>query len=96
MQSDRGGQLVFHLDETAANRWDARGEAFDDLRGRRDWISGSEACAGCQGTFAAGMVAVDEVSAGEYAVRVSLHRAPLFSRPAGLEADIPSTGTLWP
>ena len=58
---DGGGELVFHLNEGAADRGDARGEALDDFGRRRDGITCGESRTGGQRAFAAGVVAIEEM-----------------------------------
>src|SRR5690349_9033302 len=74
LQGDGGGELVFHLDEDAAQGGHTSGETLHDFGGRRDGVAGSEARAGGQGALAAGVVAIEEVHPGEDAARVSVHR----------------------
>src|SRR5579872_2806600 len=76
LQSNGGREFVFHLNEGSADGWYSCGEAFDNFRGRRDGISCSKSRTGSERTFAAGMVAIDEVHAGEDAARISLHLPP--------------------
>src|SRR5581483_10296093 len=76
LQGDRGSQFVFHLNERSADGGHTRGEAFNDFGGRGDGIASRKESSGSEGAFAASMVAVNEVSAGKNAARISLHRAP--------------------
>ncbi len=73
LQRDRSGQFVFHLNKRSAHGRHPRGEALNHFGGRSDGVSGGEAAAGSQRAFAAGMVAIHEVCAGEDAARVRRH-----------------------
>ncbi len=62
---NRRGQLVFHLKENAADGGNARGEALDNFRGGSDGVAGDEIGAGGQRAFAGGLIAVQEMRAGQ-------------------------------
>ena len=73
LQRDRGGEFVFHLNKDAADGRNAGCEALDDLGGGRDGIAGREARAGGESAFTTGVIAIEEMRAGKYASRISVH-----------------------
>ena len=77
LQCDRSGQLVFHLYESTSDRGDTGSEALDYFR-RSNWNTpGRETCSSGQRAFTAGMIAaVNEVGAGENAMRIGFHFVP--------------------
>src|SRR5208282_5143024 len=92
LQCDGGGELVFHLDEAAADRRHACGEALDHFGRGRNGISGGESRAGSQCAFTAGVVAVEKVCAGQHSMGVCFH----FSPPATFCCGTLSCGILVP
>src|SRR5437868_7526753 len=74
LQSNRGSELVFHLDKAATDGGNASGKTFNYLGGRCDGITGREPCSRSQRAFATGMVAIDKMRTGENAARISFHR----------------------
>src|ERR1700758_3662731 len=97
LQGDRRGQLVLHLNERSPNLRHTARETLNDLGGGCDGISRSEACSGRQRAFAACVISVEEVSAGEHSTRISFHAPPPHSLPPfWLGATSLATGNLWP
>ena len=88
LQCDGGREFVFHLDKRSAHLRHARGEALDHLGGRSNGISGGESSAGCQSAFTAGMVAIDEVCAGEYSSGISFFATSLGRHFGGVDGEI--------
>jgi hypothetical protein len=64
LQGDGGGQLIFHLNETTADRWNTAGESLYHLGGGSNGVAGREASASCQCAFATGVIAVHKMDAG--------------------------------
>ncbi len=80
-RADIGGDrrdLVFHLDEEAANFRAALGEALRRLGRRRDRIAGEEAATGGKRSFGERMVPIHEVAACQNAFWICWNRLRKF------------------
>jgi hypothetical protein len=80
LQGDRGRKFIFHLDEAPTHHGHTRSKPFHNFRRRRDRISSREPRTRRQRSLAAGMIAIDEMSARQNSMRISFH----FSPPAAL------------
>src|SRR5208282_1892069 len=82
LQGNGGGEFIFHLDEDSANGRNPRGETFHHFGGGSDGVSGGASAASSQRAFAAGVVAVHEMYAGEDTARISLLMTSLHFVPS--------------